>query len=88
MLAIRAASARLRAFSFRMAADRRLRTVPSERNSVRAILGWSTRILRYLPTNLSTPEIAEQTYLSVNTVKTHMRHLNEKLGAHSRGEAV
>lgn len=65
-----------------------MRTVPSERNSVRAILGWSTRILRYLPTNLSTPEIAEQTYLSVNTVKTHMRHLYEKLGAHSRGEAV
>ena len=47
-----------------------------------------TRILRYLPTNLSVPEIAEQTYLSANTVKTHMRHLYEKLGAHSRGEAV
>jgi LuxR family maltose regulon positive regulatory protein len=47
-----------------------------------------TRILRYLPTNLSVPEIADQTYLSVNTVKTHMRHLYGKLGAHSRGQAV
>lgn len=47
-----------------------------------------TRILRYLPTNLSVPEIADQTYLSVNTVKTHMRHLYGKLGAHSRGKAV
>ena len=46
------------------------------------------RILRYLPTNLSVPEIADQTYLSVNTVKTHMRHLYGKLGAHSRGQAV
>jgi LuxR family maltose regulon positive regulatory protein len=46
------------------------------------------RILRYLPTNLSVPEIAGQTYLSVNTVKTHMRHLYGKLGAHSRGKAV
>jgi LuxR family maltose regulon positive regulatory protein len=47
-----------------------------------------TRILRYLPTNLSVPEIADQTYLSANTVKTHMRHLYGKLGAHSRTAAV
>jgi LuxR family transcriptional regulator, maltose regulon positive regulatory protein len=47
-----------------------------------------TRILRYLPTNLTVPEIADQTYLSVNTVKTHMRHLYGKLGAHNRGQAA
>jgi LuxR family maltose regulon positive regulatory protein len=46
------------------------------------------RILRYLPTNLSVREIADQTYLSANTVKTHMRHLFGKLDAHRRGEAV
>jgi LuxR family maltose regulon positive regulatory protein len=46
------------------------------------------RILRYLPTKLSTPEIADQLYLSVNTVKTHMRHVYDKLGAHRRHEAV
>jgi LuxR family maltose regulon positive regulatory protein len=46
------------------------------------------RILRFLPTNLSAPEIAGQLCLSVNTVRTHMRHLYEKLGAHSRTEAV
>jgi len=46
------------------------------------------RVLRYLPTKLSTPEIADQLYLSVNTVKTHMRHLYDKLGAHRRHEAV
>jgi LuxR family transcriptional regulator, maltose regulon positive regulatory protein len=46
------------------------------------------RVLRYLPTKLSAPEIADQMYLSVNTVKTHMRHLYDKLGAHRRHEAV
>ena len=47
-----------------------------------------TRVLRYLPTNLSAPEIAEQLSVSVNTVRTHMRHLYEKLGAHRRADAV
>jgi LuxR family maltose regulon positive regulatory protein len=47
-----------------------------------------TRVLRYLPTNLSAPEIANEMYLSVNTVKTHLRHLYDKLGAHRRREAV
>jgi LuxR family maltose regulon positive regulatory protein len=47
-----------------------------------------TRVLRYLPTNLRVPEIAGQLTLSVNTVRTHIRHLYEKLGAHSRTEAV
>jgi LuxR family maltose regulon positive regulatory protein len=46
------------------------------------------RVLRYLPTKLSAPEIADEMYLSVNTVKTHMRHLYDKLGAHRRHEAV
>jgi LuxR family maltose regulon positive regulatory protein len=46
------------------------------------------RVLRYLPTKLSAPEIASELYLSVNTVKTHMRHLYDKLGVHRRHEAV
>jgi DNA-binding CsgD family transcriptional regulator len=47
-----------------------------------------TRMLRYLPTHLGVPEIAAELYLSANTVKTHLRHLYRKLGAHSRQEAV
>ena len=46
------------------------------------------RVLRYLPTNLSTLEIARELSLSVHTVRTHVRHLFAKLGAHGRSEAV
>jgi LuxR family maltose regulon positive regulatory protein len=46
------------------------------------------RVLRYLPSNLSAPEIAAEVFLSTSTVKTHMRHIYEKLGAHKRTEAV
>ena len=47
-----------------------------------------TRVLRYLPTHLTAPEIANELFLSVNTVNTHTRHLYAKLGVHSRHEAV
>jgi LuxR family transcriptional regulator, maltose regulon positive regulatory protein len=46
------------------------------------------RILRYLPTNLSMPEIANELYVSHNTVRTHMRHLYAKLGTHRRADTV
>jgi LuxR family maltose regulon positive regulatory protein len=46
------------------------------------------RVLRYLPTNLSAPEIARELSVSVHTVRTHVRHLFAKLGAHGRTEAV
>ncbi|HUC59870.1 MAG TPA: LuxR C-terminal-related transcriptional regulator, partial [Streptosporangiaceae bacterium] len=46
------------------------------------------RVLRYLPTNLTAPEIATELYVSLNTVKTHTRNLYAKLGTHHRGEAV
>jgi LuxR family maltose regulon positive regulatory protein len=47
-----------------------------------------TRVLRYLPTHLTVPEIADQLYLSVNTIQTHMRHIYAKLGVHRRHQAV
>ena len=46
------------------------------------------RVLRYMPTNLSAPEIARELSLSVHTIRTHIRHLFAKLGAHRRTEAV
>jgi LuxR family transcriptional regulator, maltose regulon positive regulatory protein len=53
-----------------------------------ALTRSEVRVLRYLPTNLSTREVAAELYLSMNTVKTHQRHLYQKLGASSRTEAV
>ena len=46
------------------------------------------RVLRYLPTHLTAPEIARELSVSTSTVKTHMRNLYAKLSAHSRAEAV
>ena len=45
-------------------------------------------MLRYLPTNLSAPQIASELHVSHNTVRTHMRHLYAKLGTHRRFDAV
>jgi LuxR family transcriptional regulator, maltose regulon positive regulatory protein len=52
------------------------------------LLDSEVRVLRYLPTNLTVPEIASELHLSRNTVKTHVRNLYAKLGAHRRAEAV
>jgi LuxR family transcriptional regulator, maltose regulon positive regulatory protein len=46
------------------------------------------RILRYLPSNLSSREIADELYLSSNTVRTHLRHLYRKLDVHTRSQAI
>ncbi|MFD7155524.1 LuxR C-terminal-related transcriptional regulator [Kribbella sp. NPDC059898] len=46
------------------------------------------RVLRYLPTNLTRPEIADKLSVSLNTVNTHIRHIYTKLGATDRSNAV
>ena len=46
------------------------------------------RVLRYLPTNLSRPQIATELSVSVNTVSTHIRSIYAKLGADDRSAAV
>jgi LuxR family maltose regulon positive regulatory protein len=46
------------------------------------------RVLQYLPTHLSFPQIAGQVYVSPNTVKTQAQGVYRKLGVSSRREAV
>jgi LuxR family maltose regulon positive regulatory protein len=46
------------------------------------------RILRYLPTMLSNAEIGAEVFVSLNTVKTHLRSIYRKLGASGRADAV
>jgi LuxR family transcriptional regulator, maltose regulon positive regulatory protein len=46
------------------------------------------RVLRYLLTNLTIPEIARELSVSPNTVRTHVRHVYAKFGTHHRAEAV
>jgi LuxR family maltose regulon positive regulatory protein len=45
-------------------------------------------VLRHLPGNLTTPEIAEEMVISINTVRTHIKNIYLKLGVHKRSEAV
>jgi LuxR family maltose regulon positive regulatory protein len=46
------------------------------------------RVLRYLPTNLPGPEIASELFVSLNTIRAHLRNVYAKLGVHSRTDAV
>ncbi|MBV9681792.1 MAG: response regulator transcription factor [Solirubrobacterales bacterium] len=46
------------------------------------------RVVRYLPSNLRTPEMAAELFVSTNTVRTHLRHIYAKLGVHGRAAAV
>jgi len=45
-------------------------------------------VLRYLPTNLSRPEIAGELSVSTNTVSTHLRNIYAKLQVRDRSSAV
>ncbi|TMR42495.1 response regulator transcription factor [Actinomadura geliboluensis] len=57
-----------------------------------AVVGSLSRreleVLTLLSKMLTTEEIATEMYLSVNTVKTHLRNIYRKLAVTRRGEAV
>jgi LuxR family maltose regulon positive regulatory protein len=45
-------------------------------------------VLRFLATPLTSTEIAQELYLSPNTVRFHIKNIYSKLGVHQRAEAV
>ena len=45
-------------------------------------------VLRFLPSRLTVREIADELYVSVNTLKFHLRVIYRKLGVNSRAEAA
>src|SRR3954451_7687485 len=63
--------------------------VASARNSeAHPLTTAELRVLQFLPTHLSFPEIALELFVSTNTVKTHARAVYRKLAASCRNEAV
>jgi LuxR family maltose regulon positive regulatory protein len=46
------------------------------------------QVLQLLATSLTQPEIASRLYVSINTIRTHVKHIYAKLGVHSRTAAV
>lgn len=45
-------------------------------------------VLRFLPSQMTNEEIAQTLYLSINTVKTHLRSVYRKMGVSSRRQAI
>jgi LuxR family maltose regulon positive regulatory protein len=61
---------------------------PSPGPPAEPLSGSEIRVLRYLPTNLTAPEIARELSVSPNTVRTHVKNLYAKLGTNRRAGAV
>ena len=63
----------------------------TQRPAATAAEGLSDReveVLRLLATDLTGPEIARRLFVSINTLRTHTKHIFTKLGVNSRGAAV
>jgi len=72
-------------------AQRLVRAALAQDPAKGTVLGLSKReleVARYLPTPLSSAEIAARLYISLNTLKTHLRTIYGKLDATNRREAI
>jgi LuxR family transcriptional regulator, maltose regulon positive regulatory protein len=61
---------------------------PDDTEPIEPLSESELRVLRYLPTNLRSCEIAAELFVSRNTIRTHIRNVYLKLGVHSRADAV
>jgi LuxR family maltose regulon positive regulatory protein len=78
--------------AFGQIATAELPSIRNQKSAVKNLVDPLTEreleILRLLPTELSTRELAEQLVVSINTIKTQLKSIYAKLGVHSREEAV
>ena len=70
--------------------ERMLRLAPSRttRTPYEDLSERELAVLRLLATDLTQREIGQELYVSVNTVKTHVKSIFRKLGVASRPDAV
>lgn len=59
-----------------------------QRTAATALSRRELAVLQFLPTRLTNQEIGAQIFVSLNTVKTHLKSLYRRLGVNSRDEAV
>jgi LuxR family maltose regulon positive regulatory protein len=57
-------------------------------NLVEPLTDRERDVLRFLPSRLTVREIADELYVSVNTLKFHLKVIYRKLGVTSRAEAA
>ena len=55
---------------------------------IEQLTGRECEVLRYLATTLDNAEIAAEIGVSVNTLKTHLKHIYRKLGVERRRTAI
>lgn len=67
-----------------------IRDAAPPRARIESIMLTSTElsVLHHLPSAMTTQSIADDLGVSINTVKTHLRGIYQKLGARSRAEAI
>ena len=69
-------------------ARKRAAPAPQQGKLLDPLTAAEIRVLEKLPERLTYTEIASDLYLSLNTVKTHLRHAYMKLGVASRSSAI
>ena len=80
-----------RGWTYRFLADRRRTPAPPVRTSAQAPSGLTQReldALRLLARGAGTADMAREMGISPTTVRNHVQHLLDKLGAHNRLQAV